>query len=116
MIGIDSLIAVWVGRFMCGLFVCTGVEHLWPPPPPSAYEEMHAMFLFLVAMVPLATGEVVACYLDLISTTSEIKNRTQRLRELQRLQGAVFGSVIGAASAVTKVFKSTVQVFGHNND
>jgi hypothetical protein len=112
MIGVDSLLAVWLGRFMCGLFVCTGVEHLWPPPP-SAFQELHAMFLFLVAMVPLATGEIVACYLDLISTTSKIKDRTRRIEELQKLQRAVLGSVIGAASAVTKVFKSTVGVVGH---
>jgi hypothetical protein len=77
---------------------------------------MHAMFLFLVAMVPLATGEVVSCYLDLISTTSEIKNRTQRLRELQRLQRAVFGSVIGAASAVTKIFSRRFEHSATDND
>jgi hypothetical protein len=105
-IAIDSFLAAWLGRFMCGVFFCTGVGHVWPPPLPSAWEELHALFLFLVALLPLATGEIVACYLDLISTTTKIKDRRERLQELQRLQDAVFAAVTAAANSALNIFKS----------
>ena len=104
MIGIGSLMAAWVGRTVCGAFVCAGILHLVPPPPPPATEELHAMFVCLAAMIPLATGEIVAVYLGLVSTASNIKNRAGRARELKILQRAIFQVITDAASTISQIF------------
>jgi hypothetical protein len=106
-VGIGSTVAVYVGRLGCAAFVAAGGSHLLPPPPPPIQEEMHAMFLFLVAMVPLATGEIIAGYLNLISITAKIKDRRARRKELETLQRSMFGALIAAGSAVKKLFAQT---------
>ena len=71
---------------------------------------MHAMFLVIVAMVPLATGEIIAGYLNLISITSRIKNRKTQLRELKNLQRSTFGALMMSASSVKRIFGQTAGI------
>ena len=110
MVGIGSIVAAGVGRLACAAIVAAGGSHLLPPPPPPIHEEMHAMFLFLAAMVPLATGEVIAGYLNLISITAKVKNRKARLRELKTVQRSMFGALTVSANAVKSIFTRTVGI------
>jgi hypothetical protein len=104
-----AMIAMWGGRCACAAFLVSGGSHLIPPPAPLP-QELHALFLCSVAMVPLVTGEFIAAYLAMLATTTATAQPSlaNRLADVQALQQAVRGLLTDVPKTIKEMFKATV--------
>jgi hypothetical protein len=105
-----SLFAIWGGRSSAALLFFSGATHLSPPLPPPWDQEMHAMVLFVAAMVPLTIGEFIAFYFGVLDVTSKDAEGVRQVKTLQQqVLGLITGSVnvlkqlVGTSAKTTKV-------------
>jgi hypothetical protein len=102
---VTPMMVVWFGRVSGGLMFVSGTSQLLPiPPPPSIIQELHAMFLWIAAMVPLTIGEFIAAYLMMLKAAPI---NPSGIDVVAKLQHQVFDVFRDGADSITKIFKAT---------
>jgi hypothetical protein len=89
----------------------SGITHLWPLPP-SLPEEMHALFLWVAAMVFLTMGEFVACHLAMLSLVSKNPKDWQKVRNIERQTFSVFRDGV---AAIKNIYEGTINLTRGSN-
>jgi hypothetical protein len=104
------MMVVWFGRVSGGLMFVSATSQLFPiPPPPSIIQELHAMFLWIAAMVPLTIGEFIAAYLVMLKAAPI---NPSGIDVVAKLQHQVFDVFKDGAGSIAKIFKATA---GHGS-
>lgn len=116
-VGTGSILAIWGGRLSATLLFVSGASHLWPPPP-AIDQELHTMFLFVAAMVPLTIGEFVAFYVGVLEITPK---NGRGLLQARTLQNETFSLLREGAATLEKIInaalgRDTSRHHGDKND
>ena len=104
-----AITIVWGGRFIAGLFCCSGAWVLFPPEVTKA---LLAIFLFFVALIFVCVTNFLAYFAQVLAT---IPHDVDRLDEAMKVERQMFAVFTNGFSAVKRVFRSTLALTRHSN-
>ena len=109
-----AVLFLWLGRGAClAVFACGGSELTPPPVPPPFQQVLAGIFVFVVAMILLATVEIVTTQLRDLPAVVGPKKKSQA--SVATVARGIFSTFGMATQAIVNIRRATIGSPGQNS-